>query len=433
VVDQGGTPSLNQSIAFGLSPGTSITTIRLTVAPRSGDPRDITLQAQGVTFQAFVGANPGVNLTAWSAVPVLSVTPPTAVNSYFEITLGATSGTFLKVHVAGDTQQPVLPPLTATAVTALSPAAAGGGSTKVQTRNLLQFFNGSLTGTPIRDLTLGANASFSFNDQDPAGRQDTSGNYSFTATGTPHRLLTVIGIYQGGLTSSSDPATQDTASHNGSLTLSSTPLPTLTSALSGNWSQTEVGGQRQNQVVNVSLNNALVPYRNLNVDFTVSGSEARSFVDDTRSQLFSFNLNANTTLTPQLTGLFTYTLSTGEVEGPLTTNNFMSNSGFLSLTYTVSRFLDVNGRWDITVTERNQILTQAYRLNLRPTEKTSLILGYLRTDQWGEGAGGSTNVVSANATWNISRYFDLSALGSFTRTPSGDSVYTVSSTLSFRL
>ena len=187
VVDQGGAPNLNQSIAFGLTPGTSITTIRLTVAPRSGDPRDIALQAQGVTFQAFVGTNPGVNLTAWSAVPVLSVSPPTTVNSYFEITIGATSGTFLKVHVAGDTQQPVLPPVTATAVTALSPAAAGGGSTKVRTSNLLQFVNGSLTGTPIRDLTLGANASFSFNDQDPAGRQDTSGNYSFTATGTPHR------------------------------------------------------------------------------------------------------------------------------------------------------------------------------------------------------------------------------------------------------
>jgi hypothetical protein len=41
--------------------------------------------------------------------------------------------------------------------------------------------------------------------------------------------------------------------------------------------------------------------------------------------------------------------------------------------------------------------------------------------------------VTVNASWNISRYLDLNAFGSFTRGITGDNVYTFSTTLSFRL
>jgi hypothetical protein len=433
VVNQGGTPNLNQSIAFGLTPGASVTTIRLTVSPRAGDPRDISLQASGVSFQVFSGTNPNVNLTGWTTVAIVSVTLPTTVDQFFEIAIGATSGTFLKVHVAADPQQPALPPLTATAISAFSPVGTAGAVGRVTTGNLLQSFTANILAQPIQNLTLNASGNFNTNEQDPSGRRDNSATYSLTATGTPHRLLTVTGLYQGGFTSSDDPLTLETQTRNASLTLSSTPVPTLTSALSGSWSESDLGDVTQNRVTGVSFNTAMIPYRNLNADFTASATQAENFVDDSTARVFSLNLNANGTLTTRLSSQVGYTFSSGEISGGPAPSSLISNIGFLSLTYTVSRFLDLNSRWDVSVSNGNTTFTQAYRLNVIPTLKTSLILAYLRTDLWGPVAGESTDTVTLNATWNISRYLFLSTFGSFTQAPGGGTVYTVSGTLSFRL
>jgi len=432
-VDQGGTPNQNQSIAFGLSPGTSVTTIRLAVSSRPGDPRDLTLQALGVSFQVFVGTNPNVNFAAWASVAVVAVTPPTTVNPFFEIAIPATSGTFLKVHVAGDTQQPALPPLVATGVSALRPVGAGGTTNQVSTSNLVQSLTATITAQPFRNLGLTATGNFNVNEQDVSNRRDTSGTYSVTATGTPHPLLTITGAYQAGFTSSNDPLTQGTDNQNASLTLSSTPLPTLTSALIGSWGENELGGVKQNQTTSVSFNSTLVPYRNLNVDMTVQGTQAENYVDESTVRGFSFNVNANSQLTRRLGGLMGYTFSTAEVTGGPSPSSFISNAGYLSLTYTVSRFCDVIGRWDFTLTNQDSVVTQSYRVNVLPTAKTSVIFAYIRRDRWGSAVSDSTDAVSMNATWNISRYFDLSGFATFTRSSNGDSVYTVSGTLSFRL
>jgi len=433
VVDQGGNPSQNQSIAFGLSPGTSVTTIRLTVSSRPGDSRDLPLQAQAVSFQVLVGRGPNINLTAWTPVAVVAVTPPTAVNPFFEIAIPSTSGTFLKIHVAGDTQQPTLPPLVATGVSALGPVAAGGTTNQASTTNLLQTVTATITAQPIQDLNLTATGNFSTNEQDVTNRRDSNGTYSVTATATPHPLLTVTGAYQGGFTSSNDPQTPGTQNQNASLTLSSTPLPTLTSVLIGSWGENELGGAKQNQTTSVSFNSTLVPYRNLNVDMTVQGTQGENFVDNSKVRAFSFSTNANSQLTRRLGALMGYTFSTAEVTGGPSPSSLLSNSGYLSLTYTLSRFLDLIGRWDFTLTDQDSIVTQTYRLNILPTLKTSVILAYIRVDRWGPSAPGSTDTASLNATWNISRYFDLSGFATFTHRSNGDSLYTISGTLTFRL
>ncbi len=433
VVDQGGTPNLNQSIAFGLSPGVSVTRIRMTVSPRAGDPRPINQQAQGVTFQIFVGSGPNVNFSGWSAVPIVSVTLPTIVDPSFEITFGATSGGFLKIHVAGDTQQPVLPPLTATELSAFGPSGGFGGTGQFSVGSLVQTFAGGLTGRPLEALTLSAYGSYLTSQQDPSGRQDSTGTYSVTATGTPHPLLTATANYQNNFTDSNDPRTANTGQWIGSFTLSSTPLPTLTASLSGSRSENSIGGATQNRIDSISANTSLKPYRNLNTDVTVSAAQNQNFLDGRRARLFSAVVDANATLTDRLTGLFGYTLSASEVTGGPTSLSATTNSTFLQFTYTISRLLNANAQWNFSTTDGAYAFIQQYRLDLIPTAKTSVLLGFIRTDQSASQTSGSTNTASVNASWNISRYLDLNAFGSFTWNNTGDNVYTISATLSFRL
>jgi hypothetical protein len=292
---------------------------------------------------------------------------------------------------------------------------------------------GTITAQPFRNLGLTATGNFNVNEQDVSNRRDTSGTYSVTATGTPHPILTITGLYQAGFTSSNDPLTQETQNQIASLSLSSTPLPTLTSVLIGSWSENELGGVKQNQIASVSFNSTLVPYRNLNVDMTVQGTQAENYVDDSRVRGFSFNTNANSQLTRRLSGLIGYTFSTADVTGGPAPGSSLSNAGYLSLTYTVSRFFDMTGRWDFTVTDQDSVVTQSYRLNVLPTSKTSVILAYIRRDRWGSTVSDNTDTVSMNATWSLSRYFDLNGFATFTRSSNGDNVYTLSATLSFRL
>ncbi|HSC70861.1 MAG TPA: hypothetical protein VLH58_05875, partial [Candidatus Methylomirabilis sp.] len=322
--------------------------------------------------------------------------------------------------------------LTATQIEVFRPAAAGAGN-RVTTGNLLQLVAGGLVAQPIEALTLNGNATYSTNSQDPSGRRDDTATYSVIATGTPHRLLTATGVYQATFTTSNDPQTPRTDARIASLTLSSTPLPTLTASLIGSRNEDETGGVLQDRTDSIGFNTALKPYRNLNVDFTATGSQSDNFVDDSRTRALTTALNANATLTPRLTGLFGYGFGVNEVTGGPTPSSTTTNVGFLSFTYTVSRFLNATGRWDFTASEGTYTVGQQYRLDLIPTLKTSVFLTYLRTDQFTGTGTTNTNSLTLTGRWNISRYLDLNMTGSFTRGATGDTVYSLFTTLAFRL
>ncbi|HSD51487.1 MAG TPA: hypothetical protein VLG48_08765, partial [Candidatus Methylomirabilis sp.] len=362
VVDQGGTLGLNQSIAFGLTPGISVTTIRLTV---SVDARVTNGQVGGVSFQVLVGNSPAVNSTTWTAVSSTIVRRPTTVDPFFEITIGATTGNFLKVHVAGDTQQG-LGSLTATAVTALGPTAVVGQ--KVSLGSLVQNLVGGVTVRPIEALTLGGNVNYSTFEEDPSGRRDSNLTYAVTATGTPHRLLSATANYQNTSTDSDDPFTPTTGQWIGSLTLTSTPLPTLTASLSGSRTENSLGGNTQNRIDSLSLNTSLKPYRNLNTDVTASVVDAKSFLDGTEGRQYTAGVSANAILTPRLTGLLGYTFVENEVQGGIAPASATTNLGFLQLTYTISRLMNATGRWDFNTTNGTTAVTQQYQLSLIPTQ-----------------------------------------------------------------
>jgi len=422
----------NQTIAVRLSPGSTVTTIRLTVSARAGDIRDITQQTQGVTFQVFAGSGPNINGTGWTPVPINSTTFTGSPDSFFEITFAATSGNFLKVHVSGDTQSPPFSPLTATAIAALGPP-GGTGTQSISTGNFLQTFTGGLTIRPLEALALNGNATYTINQQDPTGRRDNNGTYSVTATGTPHPLLTATANYQNSFTNSSDPQAPSTDQWIGSLTLNSNPLPTLATSLSGSRTENSLDGAIQNRIDSISANASLKPYRNLNTDISASTIWGKNFLDGSTARQYTASVNANALLTARLTGLLGYSFTSNEISGGLTPTSATTNSTFLQLTYTISRLLNANARWDFTTTEGDYTLTQQYRLDFIPTSKTSVFFTYVRTDQSTSLFSGSTNTFTVNGSWNISRYLDLNAFGTFTRTLTGGNVYTISTTLSFRL
>jgi hypothetical protein len=437
IVDDGGTPNKNASIAFGLAPGASVSTVRLTVSPRAGDTRDITQQAAGVTFQMFVGTDPQVNQTGWSQVAIASVTPPTTFNPFFQIAFAATGGTFLKVHVARDTQQPLFQPLTATAISAFASAAAGGGggggTRELTTSNTLQSVSGGITAQPFAALSVSANGTFTTNKADPSGRRDDSGTYAVSATAIPHRLLTATGTYQATFSTSNDPLTLQADTRLIGLTLTSTPLPTLTASLSGSQSENDLGGITQTRTNAISLSTALQPYRNLNVNITTTSSWSNNFVDGTKTSGMSGSINANGVLTDRLTGLIGYAFGRNVVTGGAAPSPGTTNTAFLSLTYTVSRLLNLIGRWDFTSSPGADTISQSYRLDLIPTPKTSLLLNFQRIDQSVGGVTSSSDAATAILRWNISRYLDLSVTGNVTRSLAGDTIYGIFGTLAFRL
>jgi hypothetical protein len=123
----------------------------------------------------------------------------------------------------------------------------------------------------------------------------------------------------------------------------------------------------------------------------------------------------------------------GQLIAGIAPSSEISNTTFLSLTYTLSRFLNASGRWDFSFSAGNTTVTQQYRLDIIPTLKTSIFLAFLRTDQRAAVGSGSTNSATLTARWNISRYLDLDATGIFTRGVTGDSLYSLFTTLAFRL
>lgn len=440
VVNDGGTPNKNQSLAVGLPAGTTVSTLRLTVSPRAGDVRAISLQAAGITFQLFTGPTVDVrtvaiNATAWTPAVILAVRPPsdTDLTPFFDIAFASTGGT-LKVHVESDPQQVgAVQPLVVTQVEAFDTVAAAGAG-RLTTSTLLQSVATGITARPFEMLFLTGNGTFSVNEQDPQGRRDESGTVSLTATGTPHRLLTATAVYQNSFNKSSDAQTPRSGQWNASLTLSSSPLSTLATALSGSRSETSVGGVTQTRQDSVNLNVALKPYRGLNLDLTGSATQGDNFTDGTQLRGFSAAVSANAILTPRLTGLSGYTIASNEVSGGLAPSSTVTNTGYLSLTYTVSRLLNANARWDFSSSSvGTHTVIQQYRLDVLPTPKTSVFLAYQRADQHGSAGAGATDSITLTARWNISRHLDYNVTGGFTHTAVGDNVYTVSTTLAFRL
>jgi hypothetical protein len=178
---------------------------------------------------------------------------------------------------------------------------------------------------------------------------------------------------------------------------------------------------------------------------TSTTSSSENLVDGSKSQTFSAVLNANSKLTDRLTGLFGYTFSTNQVTGGAAPGSVVSNTGFVSLTYTLSRFLNGNARWDFAAAAGAYTLTQQYQLDMIPTPKTSILFSFLRTDQKaaaGEaapatsgvtGVSSSTSTASLSARWNISRYLDLSATTAVTQRNTGNNSFNVFGTLTFRL
>jgi len=412
------------SVGFELAIREPVGEIRIPLAPEPPFSLPGDLQVF-LNFRVFSSDDP--TLTFWTEVRGVSQRFD-SLESRFSLIFPPTTARFFKVFVSRNDFGALVK---ATGVTALESEVVAAGTERV-TSSLLHTLGAGLTFRPIRMATASFNLTLTDVTQEPDSRRTTSGVQTASLVVIPHRLLTTTLTYQHSFTDSNQPGVTDTTADTYSLTFSSSPLPTLTSAFSLALSENRSEGELQNRSGAASLNIAAKLYRNLNVNPTLSLSKTRDFTTGQESLGQTLALNLNAILTSRLSTILGYTFHGTRTEGPGLNATTASHTGSAAFTYTLSRQLNVNSRFDLSNTAAGTSLSQDYRVDWVPTFKTSFFVNYRRTDQQVRGVTGGSDAIALNGRWNISRYLDLSANYTFFRGFTGDTVHSFFGSLGFR-
>ncbi|RMF93773.1 MAG: hypothetical protein D6736_01170, partial [Nitrospinota bacterium] len=311
----------------------------------------------------------------------------------------------------------------------IEPVTAG---TKRVTSTLLHKIGAGLTAQPFKATTLSYNFSLTDTTQEPDAVRDTSGVHTASLTVEPHRLLKTTFTYQHNFDHSNRSGSKDKGMDIYSLILHSNPLPTLSSSLSFVRNENRSAGELQSRNDTASFNAAAELYRNLNVDLTYSFSRLKDFStsQDTQNQLLSVNLNAR--LTARLNATLGYSFRQTRAESPVPGRTTTSHTASGAFTYTPSRFLNFNARFDLSDTIDGNTFSQQYRLDWTPTARASLFINYRRMTQQIAGDSHTSHFLDVNGRWNISRYFDLSANYTLSQSGNADRIQSFFTTLGFR-
>lgn len=413
---------LETSTAIGFelpTPPQSVAEIRIAVAadPPFSLPDNL---GQFLAFEVFVSDDP--SRVTW--------TPLGATGHFYDkderrfvLTIPASSTRFFKIYV---TRNDFGALVRATGVVAADLESVRAGA-ELEESLKSGSVNVGLTFSPTPWLTAAYTGSFNVSQQEPEGVESQTGTHSVTVAVHPHALLTVTGTTQYSYSTSNQAEAEDATANLYSLTFSSSPLPTLTSALSFARNESRLGGELETRTDSASLTTAARLLPGLNLDSTYSIAKSEDFVQDRETLGHTVTLSMNAQWSPRVNTVGTYTFQRARTtptppEGrPIATTHAIA----VGTTYTLSRFVNINTRLDYTTTDDGTALGQLFRIDLIPTPKTSLLLTYRRAESDQGGVDTSSDAVAVNVRWNISRYLDLSADYAFSENTTGDRVQKV--------
>lgn len=433
-------------VGFELTVREAVSEIRIGVAPESPFTIPNNLNAF-LSFQVLVTDD--LALLAWTEVPGVSQAFDTFENR-FVLTFPATTAKFFKVYVSRNDFGGLVK---ATGITALATANVREGAER-RTASKNASIAATLTVSPLRWLTIVYDGSLSGSETAPGSIETLSGVNTLSMTAELHRLLKATAMVQYTFTETNQEGATNSSGNNYSLTLSSTPLPTLTTALVLARTETRLdapllsftGGELQIRTDAASLTASAKVLPGLNADATVSVARTEDFTNTTatreragRRETFTrgATINLNSRSSSRINSIFTYSYTVADTSLAIagTPAQLTTHTGSLGTTYTLTRMVNVNTRFDFSNTNTGTSLAQTYRLDLNPTLKTSAFITYRRTDTDAGGIKSSSNTIAVNARWNISRHLDLGADSAFSDTTTGarmQSLQSANVTVAFR-
>ena len=437
---------VNTSVGFEQAslPPKPIATIRLNVTAQSPFIIPDNLQ-DFVKIQVFTTDNPNPNaLNAWTQLDGsgFSVTydplesrlviawppppPPPAPDTT------SPKARFFKLWVDAN---PFGGVIQVTRISALHLESVNAGTKRDQS-TLAHNVNGSFTvRPPTKPWTISA-ISYDFNfstvTQQPESNRNNNGTQTARLVAEPHRYLTSAFTYQHNFSNSNQEGSKATTGDLYSLVFNTSPLPTLTSSLTIARVDNRGDGKLETRADSGSLNIWTRLYRNLNVDTTYSLSRAEDFLIDQKTLSQGLTINANATLTPRLTATLGYSINWSRTEQPEQETSQLTNTLNASYTYTLSRFLNFNTRYDFLTGNDVTAFRQDYRVDWTPSPKLSAFVSYRRAQQESNGEKTGSDGVTVNGRWNLSRYLNLDGNFVFFKSFDGNTVHAFSARVQIR-
>lgn len=419
---------LNISVGFEQAVSEPVSQIRLNLSPEPPFtiPNNLELF---LNFRVFFTND--VTLTTWTELGGVSQNY-NSLESRFELNFPSTTARFFKVYVSRNDFGALI---RATGISAFNLEPVSAGTTRTES-TLLHNLNGSFTVRPVtRPWTISTLAYDFFLTQltqQPDSRRNLSGTHTVRLVAEPHRLLTSTFNYQHSFANSNQSGSKDTTFDVYSLVFSSTPLPTLNGSVTLTHTENRGDGKPENRSDSGTMNVSARLYRNLDLDSTFALARSQDFLNDQKTLSQSGTFNANAWLTPTLNATLGYSIRWAETERPDEQTSDLTHTINSSFTYTLSRFLNINTRYDLLKGNDVTSFSQGYRVDWSPTSKLSAFLGYRRTQQQANGERTGSDNVNFNGRWNISRYFNLDGNFVFFRTFDGNRVYSFSASAQFR-
>jgi len=401
--------------------------INLSPQPPFTIPNDLQLF---VNFRVFFTND--VTLNTWTEVPGAVSLLYEPLESRVKLSFAATTARFFKVYVGRNDFGGLIQ---ATRISALDLESVSAGTKRDQS-TLAHNVNGSFTIRPPTKFWTISALSFDFSlsnlTQEPQSIRNTAGTQTARLVADPFRYLTSTFTYQHNFANSNQTDSKETTADLYSLVLSSTPLSTLTSSLTLAHNDNRGDGKLETRSDSGGLNVSARLYRNLNLDSTYSLSRAQDLLTNQKTLSQGGTINANAILTPRLNATAGYSIRWSQTEQPEQTTRQLTHTLNGSFTYTYSRFLNVNARYDYLTGNDVSSLSQTYRVDWSPTPKLSAFIGYRRTQQESSGEKSGSDSIDVNGRWNISRYLNLDGNFVFFRNSDGNTVYSFSARAQIR-
>ncbi|MGE5303060.1 MAG: hypothetical protein ACM3TN_07000 [Alphaproteobacteria bacterium] len=339
---------------------------------------------------------------------------------------------FVKVWVDAN---PFGASIQATKITALNLEAVTGG-TKRDQNTLANNVNGSFTiRPPMRPWTISAisyDFSLSHIMEQPGAIRNISGTQTARLVAEPYKYVTSTFTYQHNFSDTNQEGSKQTTADLSSVVFTFAPLPTLTNSLTYAHNDNRGDGKLEQRTDTGSLNASARLYRNLNVDATYSLSKSQDFLIDQKTLTQGGSINANATLTQRLNATLGYSLNWSQTEKPDENTSQLTHTLNGSFTYTISRLLNFNVRYDFLTGNDVTSFTQDYRVDWSPTAKLSGFVDYRRTQQQSGGERTSSDAVGVNGRWNLSRYLNFDANFLFFNNSDGNKVFGFSGRVQLR-
>ena len=364
---------------------TCIFEIRLNLTPQSPFLIPDNLESF-LTFKVFVSDD--ITLHTWTELSGFSA-KYNALESRFEITWpdinSRSKARFFKVYVDAN---PFGAQIQVTRISAFNQTTVKAGE-KRDRSILAHNLNGSFTLRPPGKLWSLSALSFDFNlsrvSQQPDSITNTTGTQTARMVLEPFRYLTSTFTYQHNFSTSNQQGSKGTTSDLYSVVFSSMPLPTLSSSLTVAHNDNRGDGELETRSDSGSLNVSTRLYRNLNVDSTYSLARTQDFLVDQRALSQGGTINANASLTPRLNSTLGYSIRLSQTEQPDQQINQLTHTISGSFTYTLSRLLNFNTRYDFLKGNDITSLIQDYRVDWTPTPKLSAFVDFRNTQQESSG------------------------------------------------